>query len=196
MWPMSIRTLLASTGRRGAHRSARACVARFATLFVLLVVLAACGSGNADESQTYEEHEATRQAQLPIVQATTTARFFSGTPTAGPTSTPIAVLADLALATSVNADGSPQNEVRNAGGSTIYASAKVHNVTEGTVFTAIWGRPDGTEITRTEVTAESSAGDRWFSFSWDGAGGQPSGDYAVFIYADAMMIGSLAFQMG
>ena len=160
------------------------------------MVLAACGTGGAEESQTYEEHEATRVAQMPIVQATTTARFFSGTPEIVPTPTPIAVLADLALATSVNGDGSPQNEVRNAGGGTIYVSAKVHNVTKGTVFTAVWGKPDGTEITRTEQTADSSRGDRWFSFSWDGVGGQPPGDYAVFIYADSMLIGSLAFQVG
>lgn len=185
---------LALTMRRGAPHNRRFRFGQFSTLLVLLVVLVACGSGNADESQTYEEHEGTRQAQLPIVQATTTARFFSGTPEVVPTPTPIAVLADLTLATSVNGDGSPQNEVRNAGGGSIYASAKVHSVTEGTVFTAIWGRPDGTEIARTEITAESNAGDQWFSFQWDGLGGQPSGSYAVFIYADAMLIGSLAFD--
>lgn len=185
---------MASTRRRGAlHRSGYR-FGQVLTLVVLLVVLVACGSGNADESQTYEEHEGTRQAQLPIVQATTTARFFSGTPNAEPTSTPIAILADLTLATSVNGDGSPQNEVRRASGGNIFVSAKVHNVTEGTVFTAIWGRPDGTEIARTEITADASAGDQWFAFSWDGIGGEPPGSYAVFIYADAMLIGSVAFD--
>jgi hypothetical protein len=183
-----------STGRRAERRKLGNLSARLAALTLLLVVLVACGTGNAEESQTYEQHEATRQAQMPIVQATTTARFFAGTPVVVPTPTPIAVLADLALATSVKADGSPQNEVRSAGGGTIYASAKVHSVTKGTVFTAVWGKPDGTEIARTEVTADASAGDKWFSFSWDGIGGQPSGDYAVFIYADGMLIGSLAFS--
>ncbi len=186
----------ASTRRPGGPRSTASRLTSFATLSLLLVVLAACSTGNAKDSETYEQHEATRKAELPIVQATTTARFFSGTPTAGPTTTPIAVLADIALATSVNGDGSPQNEVRSAGGGTIYASAKVHNVTKGTLFTAIWGKPDGTEIFRSEVTADVSSGDQWFSFAWDGVGGQPSGDYAVFIYADSMLIGSLAFQVG
>lgn len=191
---MNIKMRSASTRRPGGHRSVVSRLKSFGTLSLLLVVLAACSTGNAKDSETYEQHEATRRAELPIVQATTTARFFSGTPTAGPTTTPIAVLADLALATSVNGDGSPQNEVRDAGGGTIYASAKVHNVTKGTVFTAVWGKPDGTEIFRTQVTAESSNGDQWFSFAWDGIGGQPGGDYAVFIYADSMLIGSLAFS--
>ena len=53
---------------------------------------------------------------MPEVQATTTAKFFGGTPTAISTNPPVPVIAELTLATSVNGDGSPQNAVKNFGG--------------------------------------------------------------------------------
>lgn len=183
------------TARRDATPRRRArLVAQMLLALVLLAGLTACATGNSRDSRFYEERDATKQSQMPEVQETTTARFFGGTPTAISTNPPVPVLAELTLATSVNSDGSPQNAVKNASGGTIYVSARIRNVVAGQVFTAVWGRPDGTEIERVDQTAASSAATAWISFPWPSAGSQGSGEYAVFIYAGSSLLGSVVFQ--
>src|SRR6478752_985879 len=135
-----------ATPRRSIQRVAKA-------LLTLLMVtaLASCATGNKREATFYENRDATVQSQMPDVQATTTARFFGGT---------------------------PQNRAKNASGGTIYVSARIRNIVSGEVYTAVWGLPDGTEIERVDQTAGSSANIGWMSFDWPSAASQGSGEYA------------------
>src|SRR3954469_19716854 len=138
----------AATPRRSIQRVGLALLA-----LLMVTALASCATGNKSDATFYENRDATVQSQMPDVQATTTARFFGGTPTAIATYAPVPALAELTLATSVGGDGSPQNRVKNASGGTIYASARIRNIVSGQVYTAVWGRPDGTEIERVDQTA-------------------------------------------
>ena len=174
----------------------RRALASLLTALLLAVTLAACGTGDADESRFYEEQEATRQSQVPEVQATTTARFFSGTPQAEPTATPWPVLSEIALATSVDGSGAPLNRVKSASaGGTIYISARIHDLTAGTDFVAVLGRTDNSEIARSEQTPDRSSQNGWLSFSFAINGTLPGGEYAVFIYADGTLLGSIVFSL-
>jgi hypothetical protein len=161
---------------------------------LMVSVLASCATGNKREASFYESRDATVQSQMPEVQATTTARFFGGTPTAIATYPPVPALAELTLATSVGGDGSPQNRVKDASGGTLYVSARIRNIVAGEVYTAVWGRPDGTEIERVDKTAGSSGNIGWISFDWPSAGSQGPGEYAVFIYSGSNMLGSVVFN--
>jgi len=171
-------------------------VAKALLTLLMVTALASCATGNKREATFYENRDATVQSQMPDVQATTTARFFGGTPTAISTNPPIPVIAELTLATSVNGDGSPQNAVKSFGGGPAYVTARIRNVAKGQVFTAVWGRPDGTEIERVDQTAPASANTAWIAFPWPSAGSQGGGEYAVFIYAGSDLLGSVVFSKG
>jgi hypothetical protein len=168
-------------------------VAHALLALLMITVLTSCATGDKREASFYEDRDATVQSQMPDVQATTTARFFGGTPTAIATNPPVPALAELTLATSVGGDGSPQSRVKNVGGGPIYVSARIRNIDSGQVYTAVWGRPDGTEIERVDQTAGSTANIGWISFDWPSAGSQGSGEYAVFIYAGSNLLGSVVF---
>lgn len=166
------------------------------TLMLAAVTLAACGTGDAEESSFYQEQEATRQARVPEVQATTTARFFSGTPAPEPTSTPWPVLSELTVSTSVGSDGAPQNRVESASAQgTIFIAARIHDVTAGTNFVAVLGRTDNSEIARSEQSPDRSVQNAWVSFPFAINGTLPGGEYAVFIYADGTLLGSIVFNL-
>ena len=165
-------------------------------LLLVAVTLVACGTGDAEESRFYADQEATHQARVPEVQATTTARFFSGTPEPEPTSTPWPVLSELTLATSVDGGGAPQNRVQSASAQgTIYIAARIHDLTAGTPFVAVLGRTDNSEIARSEQTPERSAQNGWVAFPFAVNGTLPGGEYAVFIYADGTLLGSIVFTL-
>jgi len=168
-------------------------VAKALLTLLMVTALASCATGNKREATFYENRDATVQSQMPNVQATTTARFFGGTPTAIATYPPVPALAELTLATSIGGDGSPQNRAKNASGGTIYVSARIRNIVSGEVYTAVWGLSDGTEIERVDQTAGSSANIGWMSFDWPSAASQGSGEYAVFIYAGSNLLGSVVF---
>ncbi len=186
----------APTGRRDGRPPRRRTVASILTILLVATTLAACGTGDAEESRFYQEQEATQQAQVPEMQATTTARFFSGTPSPEPTSTPWPVLSELTLATSVDGGGAPQNRVRSASAQgTIYVSARIHDLTAGTRFVAVLGRTDNSEIARSEQSPERSAQNGWISFPFAINGTLPGGEYAVFIYADGVLLGSIVFSL-
>lgn len=166
------------------------------TLLLAATLLAACGSGNARESRFYQEQEATRESQVASAQETTTARFFSGTPTAAPTATPQPVLSSLRVATSIGSNGEPLNQLRSASrNGTIYVSARIHDVTGGTVYAAVLGRPDGASIATSELTASRSATNAWFSFPFAINGTLPGGQYAAFVYTDGVLLGSIVFEL-
>jgi hypothetical protein len=197
MWLMSIRTPSGPIVHRdGTPRSGWRYVATLLALLLTVTTLAACGTGDAEESRFYQEQEATQQAQVPEVQATTTARFFSGTPSAEPTSTPWPVLSELTLATSVAGDGSPQNRVKSASAQgTVYIAARIHDLTAGTPFVAVLGRTDNSEIARSEQSPERSVQNGWIAFPFAINGTLPGGEYAVFIYADGTLLGSIVFSL-
>lgn len=175
---------------------AKRCVAGLVTFVMAVVMLAACGTGDAEESRFYQEQEATQQARVPEVQATTTARFFSGTPAPEPTSTPWPVLSELTVSTAVGSDGAPQNRVESASAQgTIYIAARIHDVTAGTNFVAVLGRTDNSEIARSEQSPDRSAQNAWVSFPFAINGTLPAGKYAVFIYADGTLLGSIVFNL-
>lgn len=194
---MNTRTRSARTARRdGTLRKPRRTASLLLTVLLATVTLAACGTGDAEESRFYQEQEATQQARVPEVQATTTARFFSGTPEAEPTSTPWPVLSELTLATSVSGDGSPQNRVKSASAQgMIYIAARIHDVTAGTNLVAVLGRTDNSEIARSEQSPERSAQNAWVAFPFAINGTLPGGEYAVFIYADGTLLGSIVFDL-
>jgi hypothetical protein len=162
----------------------------------LALALVGCGTGSAEESRMFQEREATEESQVVSVQQTETARIFSGTPTAGPTSTPQPVLSVLRLSTSVSSNGEPLNEVTSASaGGTIYISARIHDVSAGATYYAVLGRKDGTSITQSEITVQSSATNAWLSFPFAINGTLPGGEYAAFIYIEGVLLGSIVFNL-
>jgi hypothetical protein len=171
---------------------------RLAAPALLALVLVGCGTGSADESRLYQEREldSTQESQVVAAQETVNAQFFSGTPTAGATSTPQPVLSSLRIATSVSGSGEPTNEVTSASaGGTIYVSARIHDVTAGSVYYAILGRKDGTAITQAEITVDRSASNAWLSFPFAINGTLGGGEYAAFIYIDGVLLGSIVFDL-
>jgi hypothetical protein len=171
-------------------------VARWSSLALLVVLLAGCASGNADESRRAETREATRGAVLPEVQATNVIKeFFPPTGTPGPTMTPVATLETLTLANQIGTDNRPRNEVGSVrSGGTVYAVAELHNLMAGQTVTAIWGTLDGVEISRSIVPIDQSTSSTWIPFQWT-AGGVTPGTYAVYIYVDSELLNSLAFKV-
>ena len=171
-------------------------VKQLAAPALLALALAGCGTGSADESRMYQRSDATEESRVASVQQTVTAGFFSGTPTAGPTTTPQPVLSSLRIATSVGANGEPANSVTSASASgTIYVSARIHDVSAGSIYYAILGRKDGTSIAQAEVTVERSSTNAWLSFPFSINGTLPGGEYAAFIYIDGVLLGSITFTL-
>jgi len=150
---------------------------------LLVVALSGCVSGNAVEQQRVETQEATRGAELDGIQATSVAdRFKPGTPDPEPTWTPKVSLADLVLATSINADDSPNGATNFvSSGQTIYACARVSRVRPGQKVIAVWSTIDGGEVNRSEEDIASGSSTRWVPFRWQARG---SGTYSVSIYID------------
>jgi hypothetical protein len=182
--------------RGDKHPDRRSQLKRLVAPALLALALAGCGTGSADESRLFQERDATEESQVVAVQQTETARFFSGTPTAGATSTPQPVLSMLRVATSVGGNGEPLNEVTSASaGGTIYISARIHDVSAGSTYFAILGRKDGTSITQAEITVERSAPNVWLSFPFAINGTLPGGEYAAFIYIDGVLLGSIVFNL-
>lgn len=188
---------MAPTAHRDVkHPDRRSQLTRLVAPALFALALAGCGTGSADESRLYQEQDATEESQVVSVQQTETARFFSGTPTAGPTSTPQPVLSMLKLSTSVGGNGEPLNEVTSASvGGTIYISARIHDVSAGGRYYAILGRKDGTSITQSEITVEQNATNLWLSFPFAINGTLPGGEYAAFIYIDGVLLGSIVFNL-
>lgn len=108
----------------------------------------------------------------------------------------------LVLASQVNSDGSPQNEVGSIpsnGAGTIYACAQVSHVTRGQTVIAVWSRIGGDEVNRSEQDVTGNSAERWIALSWQPSGVE-SGTYAVTIYVDQIdgehQLNSLAFRIG
>ena len=138
------------------------------------------------------------------MQATSIAERFKDRPASPvPTWTPAPGIASLVLASRVNADGSPQDNLRSVSGfagTTVYACARLSNVQAGQTVIAVWSTIDGSEAGRTEEKLDSSASQRWVALRWNMSGSPPGGTYAVTIYVDQIdpehQLNSLAFRVG
>jgi hypothetical protein len=163
-----------------------------------LVMLAACSTGGVDDSRRFQSQEATRVQQLPGAQATQIAEQFKASPTAPPpTMTPNAAVSDLALASSVNGDGSPGNTLRSVpanSSQTIYAVARIANIQGGQVVSAVWRTEDGSIIASVDQTPGASASPQWVSFPVQFGGSLPRGTYSVAIFIGNDLLQSLAFR--
>jgi hypothetical protein len=112
-------------------------------------------------------------------------------------------IASLVLASRVNADGSPQDELRSVSGigaSTVYACARVSNVRAGQTVIAVWSIVGGNEVGRSERKLDADASGDWVALQWQTGGSIPGGTYAVTIYVDEVdrehELNSLAFRVG
>lgn len=122
-------------------------------------------------------------------------RFFSSSPTPGPTRTPTPTLEELVLATSVGSDGRPNDAVEAVSGAgTLYAAAHVHDLTEGAQAVAVWGTLDGGEIARVEIPIEENAADRWLVFPFT-VGGVAPGEYVISVTVDGSLLNSVVFRV-
>ena len=109
----------------------------------------------------------------------------------------LALVSDLALASSVNGDGSPGNTLRSVpanSSQTIYAVARISNIQPGQVVSAVWRTEDGTIITSVDQTPGASASPQWVSFPVQFGGSLPRGTYSVAIFAGNDLLQSLAFR--
>jgi hypothetical protein len=194
---------LGRTGRHGVRLSLRRS-GGLVCLLLLGLFLTACVSGDAQEQRREETREASEEAVLGDVQATSIAERFKERPASPvPTWTPETGVASLVLASRVNSDGSPQETIRSVSGfsaTSVYACAQVSNVREGQKIIAVWSTIDGGEISRTEETLNASANQRWVALRWDTGGAPTGGTYAVSIYIDRIdpehQLESLAFRVG
>ncbi len=177
------------------RRSFRAVTSSISAL-LLIVVLAGCATGDVDEARRAETREATRGAILPDVQASKIVEeFFPPTGTPGPTRTPLPTLATLTLATRLNSDNSPANEVGSVNrGERVYAVAEIYGLASGQVVTGIWTTSDGAEITRSTITVDRSLDAAWVPLEWS-VSGVGSGTYAVYVYVDDVLMNSLVFTI-
>ena len=178
--------------RRGSLRTISCSI----STLLLVGMLAGCSTGDVDESRRAETREATRGAILPDVQATKIVEeFFPPTGTPGPTRTPLPTLATLTLATRLQADNSPANEVGSVNrGEGVYAVAEIYGLSTGQTVTGIWTTSDGAEITRSTVNVDRSLDAAWVPLEWN-VSGVGSGTYAVYVYVDDVLMNSLIFTV-
>jgi hypothetical protein len=166
-------------------------------LLMVTVTLVGCASGNAIEAEPFATRDAKETAVMPEAQQTAIIERFFPTPDK-PTkeSTPIVTLESLVLTTSLGPNSEPSGEVRGVSGTgTLYAAALVHDLTKGSVASAYWTNKDDTVIYSSEISIDESAETRWLAFQWNIDGSLPPGNYAVYIYIDSWMLGSLVFQL-
>lgn len=202
MWPTNIRTHSGNTGRR-ADRGGDS---RFhlhgwrgalcSALVVLLVV--SCSQGDAREERRFQAREAEKTQQVPLAQQTELARtFFRATGTPEATSTPIVLLSELVVATSLDSSGGPANDVGSVplGTQTVILAARLAKLTGGETITFEWSNADGVVLASADQPAQPSAGPQWYTSRWD-LGGIPPGFYAGVVRVDGELLNSIVFTIG
>jgi hypothetical protein len=175
------------SGWRGAFCSA---------LVVLLVV--SCSQGDSREERKFEAREAERTQQVPLAQQTELAQTFlqpTGTPMA--TFTPIALLSEIVIATSLDASGGPANDVEAvpAGSQSVIVAARLSNLSGGETITFQWLDENGTVLASEDQQATPSGGPQWYTSSWN-LSGVSSGTYAGAVRVNGEMLNSIVFTVG
>ncbi len=174
-------------GWRGAFCSA---------LVVLLVV--SCSQGDARDERQFEAKEAEKTQQVPLAQQTELAKtFFRPTGTPEATSTPIALLSELVVATSLDGSGGPANDVGSVslGTQSVILAARLAKLTGGETITFEWSNADGAVLASEDQAAQPSAGPQWYTSRWD-LGGVPPGVYAGVVRVDGQLLNSIVFSVG
>lgn len=176
-----------SKGWRGACCSA---------LVVLLV--AGCSQGNARDERRFQAREAEKTQQVPLAQQTELARTFfrpTGTPVA--TFTPIALISEIVIATSLDSTGGPANDVAAVplGTQSVILAARLANLIAGETITMQWLDANGSVIASVDQPANPSAGPQWYTSNWN-LGGVPPGTYAGAVLVDGQLLNSIVFTVG
>ena len=197
---MSTRTHLDRTVRRipDPRRLGRRIVLTI-VIPILLVTLAGCASGTADDARRFESQEAESTQQVPAAQSTQLAEQFLK-PTATPlaTMTPIAGLSDLAVTTSVGPSGEPTGELRTVPAflnQTIYLVARLSDVGPGAVVSATWRDRDNNPLLTSEVSAPVGQGPFWVALPFSPNGTIGPGIYSMAVYVNGSFLESVAFQV-
>lgn len=192
----------AATGINPGHR-ARAWLSHALVLLLILATLAACSSGSAREAERARAEEETAESIVAGRQATYTATLVAqATPTPIPPRPP--AVAALVLTNQINGDGSPVGEYEgfasNAG--TIYLSAQVTGLREGTMAAALRDTSDQHNILAyNEVETNDSRGTTWVSIPIQLDGSLSPGDYPIWLIhnpgeEDEEWLYSMVFTVG
>jgi len=165
---------------------------------VLVLLLAACASGDAQDARRGQREDVAAGATVPALQATYTAqRFFPSTPTPVPTRPPAATLSSLVLTLGLGAGDEPTDEyaaVPTTAG-TAFAGALVNGLQPGQVVSAAWTNADGLVVSTSRFDVTAAADRRWVPLPLYLDGALAPGDYAVHVYVDERPLNSLVFRL-
>ncbi|HEV2528663.1 MAG TPA: hypothetical protein VGT61_09460 [Thermomicrobiales bacterium] len=169
---------------------------------VTLVLLAGCASDRAyDQQRAQETARTTDQAVIDIQASFTANRYASPTTTATPTPQPPGILHEIGLATSISGDNQPSTFVtavaNNAG--RVYVTANLDGLSDGVTVGIGWYvntlKPeDFVFVGESSVTVEGG-GRQWIAVPYDLNGALEPRDYAVYLYVDGEVIGSLGIEI-
>lgn len=175
---------MANTGR--LPETSDRLIRRLQTLGVgllLVTVLAACSTGNAETANEASTREAAESTNVvaEIEETQVVSEFFGPTkePTAYPTRMPS--LNDLKLTTELRDQNAPGNQLYIVSeDTTVYADAQVANLFPGQRVVALW-KDSGNVIATSEVQIDNERELVWIPLRWDVPAGTPPGTYAVVV---------------
>lgn len=163
---------------------------------MLLVV--GCSQGDARDERKFEAQEAKKTQQVPLAQQTELAQtFFRPTGTPEATSTPIALLSEIVIATALDGSGGPANDMASVplGTQSVFLAARLANLTGGETITVQWLDANGTVIASADQQANPSTGPQWYTSQWN-LGGLPGGIYAGAVRVNDQLLNSIVFTLG
>lgn len=165
---------------------------------LVVLLLASCSQGNAKDERKFEAREAEKTQQVPLAQQTELAQTFKQpTGTSMATFTPIALLSEIVIATSLDSSGGPANDVESVpvGSPSVIVAARLANLGGGETITFEWLNSDGAVLASEDQQASPSAGPQWYSSSWN-LGGVPAGTYAGAVRVNGQLLNSIVFTVG
>ena len=144
---MNIRTRLAPTGLRLAHRLIEGRLGAALALAFGVLLLAGCSTGSVRESRVDQARDAGLPDHVAAEQATRTLeRYFPPTGTPAPTEPPAPALGQIALTFGFRPDGTPDGSYASvpAGAGSVYVATRLTGLSVGqkvrAVVTDAYGR--------------------------------------------------------
>ena len=165
---------------------------------LVVLVLVSCSQGDARDERKFEAQEAQRTEQVPQAQQTELAQtFFRPTGTPAATFTPIALLSELVIATSLDSSGGPANDVSavSAGGGSVFVAARLSSLSGGETITLQWLDANGQVLASVDQQASPTSGPQWYTSSWNLSGVAP-GVYAGAVRVNGELLNSIVFTVG